>query len=37
MFGLGKKKLVADEQLYAPVTGDVIDLGQVSDPVFAQK
>ncbi|WP_243129467.1 PTS sugar transporter subunit IIA [Weissella soli] len=37
MFGLGKKKLVADEQLYAPVAGDVIDLGQVSDPVFAQK
>ncbi|WP_412989241.1 PTS glucose transporter subunit IIA [Pediococcus siamensis] len=38
MFGFGKKKKVAtDNSLYAPVTGQVIELSEVSDPVFAQK
>lgn len=38
MFGFGKKKKVAeDNTIYAPVTGKVIDLSEVSDPVFAQK
>lgn len=38
MFGFGKKKKVAaDDTVYAPVTGTVIDLSEVSDPVFAQK
>lgn len=38
MFGFGKKKKVADDNsVYAPVTGQVIDLSKVSDPVFAQK
>ncbi|AMV62931.1 PTS system, trehalose-specific IIB component [Pediococcus damnosus] len=38
MFGFGKRKKVAtDNAIYAPVTGQVIDLSKVSDPVFAQK
>lgn len=36
MFGFGKK-LSEDEHVYAPVTGEVIPLDKVSDPVFAQK
>ncbi|GAB5052266.1 PTS sugar transporter subunit IIA [Pediococcus ethanolidurans] len=38
MFGFGKKKkVVDDDSIYAPVNGEVIDLSEVSDPVFAQK
>lgn len=38
MFGFGKKKTVADDnKLYTPVTGEVIQLENVSDPVFAGK
>lgn len=38
MFGFGKKKTVAnDNHLYTPVTGEVIKLDNVSDPVFAGK
>lgn len=39
MFGIGKKKkeLIDDASLYAPVTGTVIDLTTVPDPVFAKK
>ena len=39
MFGLGKKKqeLVSDDKLYSPLTGKVIELSTVSDPVFAKK
>lgn len=38
MFGFGKKKsVVADEHLYAPVNGTVIDLMNVPDPVFSGK
>ena len=36
MFGFGKK-ISEDEHVYAPVTGEVIPLDKVSDPVFAQK
>ena len=36
MFGFGKKKkVVQDERLYNPVAGSVVELAQVSDPVFA--
>lgn len=38
MFGFGKKKaVVADDKLYAPVNGTVIDLTVVPDPVFSGK
>lgn len=38
MFGLGKKKeLVDDKVLYAPVSGEVIELSKVNDPVFSKK
>lgn len=39
MFNLGKKKkeLKLDAKLYAPVSGRLIPLEEVSDPVFAQK
>lgn len=38
MFGFGKKATPAeDEALYSPVTGNVIELSAVSDPVFAGK
>ncbi|MDN6900093.1 PTS glucose transporter subunit IIA [Oenococcus sicerae] len=39
MFGLGKKKktLIDDQNLYVPVSGKVVELTTVSDPVFAQK
>lgn len=38
MFGFGKKKVVEnDVNLYAPVTGELINLENVSDPVFAGK
>jgi len=38
MFGLGKKKvLVSDENFYAPVTGEIMALENVADPVFAGK
>ncbi|MDR2975724.1 MAG: PTS glucose transporter subunit IIA [Streptococcaceae bacterium] len=39
MFKLGKKNkaLQNDTKLYAPVTGQLIALENVSDPVFAQK
>ncbi|WP_125604729.1 PTS sugar transporter subunit IIA [Lapidilactobacillus bayanensis] len=36
MFGFGKKP-AEDNQLYAPTTGEVVNLETVSDPVFAQK
>lgn len=36
MFGFGKKKTaVLDQRLYNPVMGQVIELEDVSDPVFA--
>ncbi|TGE75758.1 PTS sugar transporter subunit IIA [Weissella confusa] len=36
MFGFGKKKTaVLDQRLYTPVMGQVIELEDVSDPVFA--
>ncbi|GAK30425.1 PTS family glucose/glucoside (glc) portercomponent IIA [Weissella oryzae SG25] len=39
MFGFGKKEepLAEDENLYTPVTGEVVDLTTVPDPVFAGK
>ncbi|MGL4333893.1 MAG: PTS sugar transporter subunit IIA [Lactococcus garvieae] len=38
MFGFGKKKSVSeDKNLYTPLAGTVIDLENVSDPVFAKK
>ena len=47
MFGFGKKKvaeapvinevIVNDPTLYAPLAGQVLDLSEVSDPVFSQK
>lgn len=39
MFGFGtkRKEIVSDNNLYAPVTGELIPLDQVSDPIFAQK
>lgn len=38
MFGFGKKKVAEnDANLYAPVTGELINLENVSDPVFAGK
>lgn len=38
MFGFGKKKeLQADEGLYAPLSGEVIGIEDVNDPVFAKK
>ncbi|WP_081166636.1 PTS sugar transporter subunit IIA [Lactococcus garvieae] len=38
MLGFGKKKSVSeDTALYAPLSGQVIDLEEVSDPVFAKK
>lgn len=36
MFHFGKKP-ADDDQLYAPITGEVVKLETVSDPVFAQK
>lgn len=36
MFGFGKKT-TNDNQIYAPITGEVVKLETVSDPVFAQK
>lgn len=36
MFGFGKSKEL-DKKLYAPVSGEVIELSSVSDPVFSQK
>ncbi|MFC4652243.1 PTS glucose transporter subunit IIA [Lactococcus nasutitermitis] len=39
MFGFGKKKkeLIDDSKLYAPVSGELVKLDTVSDPIFAQK
>ncbi|BDR55481.1 PTS sugar transporter subunit IIA [Xylocopilactobacillus apis] len=38
MFGFGKKKEVeADQNIYAPVDGEAVEITTVSDPVFAQK
>lgn len=38
MLGFGKKKsLSEDTHLYAPLTGELIELEEVADPVFAQK
>lgn len=35
--GRKKEKRVVDKRLYAPVSGDIIPLSSVADPVFAQK
>lgn len=37
MFNFLKKKTHIDNNLYAPTTGEIINLSQVSDPVFAKK
>lgn len=38
MFGLRKKKEIQDdEMLYAPVSGTVIEISDVKDPVFSKK
>ncbi|MDR0298179.1 MAG: PTS glucose transporter subunit IIA [Streptococcaceae bacterium] len=38
VFGFGKKKeLKADDALYAPFSGKVLKLEEVSDPVFSKK
>ena len=38
MFGIGKKKeLKDDKELYNPVSGEVIELSKVNDPVFSKK
>ena len=38
MFGIGKKKELRDDKsLYAPVSGEVINLSTVNDPVFSKK
>ena len=39
MFGFAKKKkqVSNDTKLYAPLTGEIIELDKVSDPVFAKK
>ncbi|MEY8443036.1 PTS glucose transporter subunit IIA [Lactococcus ileimucosae] len=38
MLGFGKKKSLSDDTgLYAPLSGTVIDLEQVADPVFSKK
>lgn len=38
MFGFGRKKELTDDQkLYAPVSGEVVKLDTVSDPIFAKK
>lgn len=36
-FGGRKKKIAVDDKLYAPLTGELIPLEQVADPVFAKK
>ena len=38
MFGIGKKKELKDDNgLYNPVSGEVIELSKVNDPVFSKK
>lgn len=38
MFGIGKKKELKDDKgLYNPVSGEVIELSKVNDPVFSKK
>ena len=38
MFGLGKKKELQDDKgLYAPISGEVIEISAVNDPVFSKK
>lgn len=36
MFGFSKKP-IDDNQIYAPISGEVVKIESVSDPVFAQK